>query len=202
MPKSLAAFGSAPARISDSATATSFQWAAHEKRRRSVVRPGVHVGALAQQRLNALSILGPHRIDQAAIALSCRARRQGGRRHDEAPQSRSAACLTIVHCWQVIARAALAPRPARCPTIIRAAGRSGGDEPGDLSSDSRSVRLRIAEVEACPHPGIVDLRDHVLESPVVARLTGRQAVDREAEATWTEEALQCFGDGRRVTGMR
>jgi hypothetical protein len=57
-------------------------------------------------------------------------------------------------------------------------------------------------VEACPHSSVVDLGDDLPESLVVTRVTGHEAVDREAKATWTDEALQGFGESRGVAGMR
>ena len=50
-------------------------------------------------------------------------------------------------------------------------------EPADLPAQLRSILIRIAEVEARPHTSIVDLLDHVLESVVVARFTGHEAVE-------------------------
>ena len=75
-------------------------------------------------------------------------------------------------------------------------------KPADLPTNIRPILLRMAKVEARPHTRIVDFIDHLLEPLVVACFTGHKAVDGEAEATWAEEALERFGDGRRVTGMR
>ena len=74
-------------------------------------------------------------------------------------------------------------------------------EPGNLPANPRTILLRITEVEPCPHASIVDFRDYLPEPLVVARFTSHEAVDREVDATWAKEALECLGDGRRVTGV-